>query len=382
MLAIPRVKPLGWVDDEQLTAAQITQMDLNISLLDGALSTFVHAGSMQFTRTDLNVGTSTMTLISPVQQTNLIGAPANRQKLILIAGASSIALPEGALLHDGTTPPVAFDGLASLAGASVNSAPASDSSGTIFYGLSDGVVAKSSDGLATVTAVTITGLTTGADWVGFTETHYLAFESATNTLYTSVSLTGTWTAVATAFAQIHALITDGAGLWVLVGQQNGGAIHTMRSSDDGATWASSAPGTSPSGLGAAWSQAWGVFVIVDGNGKFWTSTDAVTWTITKTVAALDSALMATTWGQNSVAACGQAIACLANRGVDSLGKYANGIAYTLDLGATWYEAYIGDTSDLPFTNLISANGRFYAIDGSSLYQSGVLETPPTLFTGV
>ena len=37
-LLIPRVKPLGWVDDELLTAAQTTQMDLNISLLDGDVS--------------------------------------------------------------------------------------------------------------------------------------------------------------------------------------------------------------------------------------------------------------------------------------------------------------------------------------------------------
>jgi hypothetical protein len=37
-LAIPRVKPLGWALYEILTSAQITQMDLNISLLDAGLT--------------------------------------------------------------------------------------------------------------------------------------------------------------------------------------------------------------------------------------------------------------------------------------------------------------------------------------------------------
>lgn len=37
-MTFPRVKPLGWIDDELLTAAQATEMDLNISLLAGQVA--------------------------------------------------------------------------------------------------------------------------------------------------------------------------------------------------------------------------------------------------------------------------------------------------------------------------------------------------------
>jgi hypothetical protein len=388
MLAIPRVKPLGWVDDEQLTAAQITQMDLNISLLDGEFATVWHADVSRWGRTDLNVGTSSMTLLSAVQQVNGIGTAANRQKQILVAGSSPLtAPPEGALLNDGTVAPASLDAFAGLAGASLNSAPASDDLGTIFVGFDDGFVVKSTDGLAICTPVTVTGMTTGADWVGFTDNTYLVFERSTNKLYSAPSLiSGPWTATVTSFDIIRALVTDGAGLWVLVGHQVGGAIHVLRSTDDGATWDFSNPsgsGAPPTGLGAAWSQANGCFVMIDSNGRVWTSVDADTWTIVRTVALLAAATMATPWGQNAVAACGPVIACLANRGVNALGKYDNGIAYTLDLGATWNEVYFGSADvNAPLTNLISANGRLYAIDGEALYQSGVLESPPAVFTGV
>jgi hypothetical protein len=337
--------------------------------------------AFRFTRTDLGVGSSSLTRLSAVQQTGGIGAPVNRQKSILVSGASSGGLAQSALLNDGTNPPLALN---SLAGSALTSAPASDSFGVFFAGLSAGSAIKSPDGGSTSSAVTVTGASTQLSWVGCTASHYLAFERSTSKLYVSTALGGTWTSttLGTIADIVNDLITDGAGTWVLIVTGVGGATYALQSVDDGASWASVSIAGSANGAGGAWSADWQRFVVIDGLGKLWSSPDGATWTLVKTMAALASGTLVTGFGQNTVAACGPAIACVANRGANSLGKYAQGIAYTLDRGANWNEVYIGATTNKPITNLIAANGRLFAIDGSNLYQGGVLIAPPSLFTGV
>ncbi|HET7545487.1 MAG TPA: hypothetical protein VFK05_36720, partial [Polyangiaceae bacterium] len=336
----------------------------------------LHGALQQFIRTDL--GTTGLSLLSPIQQTIGIGAPGNRQKSVLVSGASSGgALFINALLNDGTVPPT---GTNTLAGDYPLSAPASDSTGTIFCGIHGGGVVKSVDGGVTPSSVTITGLTTGAQWVGCTASRFLAFERSTQKIYQAASLGGTWTAttLGSIADQITDLMTNGAGVWVMISVAIGGATYAHRSVNDGVTWSSVSISGSANGAGGAWSEELQRFVVLDGLGKLWTSPDGATWTLQKTVAAL----VGLPFGQNSVAAVGPAIACIANRGANALGKYAQGVAYTLDLGATWNESYFAATTNKPLTNLIAANGRLYATDGAALYQSGVLAAPPSLFTGV
>lgn len=336
--------------------------------------------AMKFTRTDLVVGTSTMTRLSAIQQTGGVGAPSLRQKSILVSGASSGGAMQDSLLNDGTVGPAAFS---SLAGAAAKSAPACDSNGLIFFGLVGGTtsIITSSDGGVTPTTQAVAGLIGGAYWVGATGSRYILFERGTQKIFSATSIAGAWTTVVTTFDTVVDMATDGAGTWVMFGQAVGGVTQTMRSTDDGATWGSLAGMIySATGVSGTWSDEWQAFIAIDGNGKLWASPTGVTWTLQKTMFALNGLI----FGQNALASCGCAIACIVNRPANSLGKNPRGIAFTLDHGATWNESYIGDatTANRSFSNILAANGRFYAIDGGSLYQSGVLAAPATIFTGV
>ncbi len=228
--------------------------------------------------------------------------------------------------------------------------------------------------------MTVTGSTTDINWVGFTTAHYLAFEASSHKLYIATALGGTWTnTTLTSLTAMSDLITDGAGNWVLVGNVSAAAV-TYYSTDDGATWTFGASLSNGSCSGC-YSAVDGKFYVLTALGLLYSSPTGVTWTLVKTMAFLTGA-NGVLLGQNGMVACGAVLACRVGRLVNSLGKYPNGIAYTLDRGANWNEVYFGAPTNKPLTNLISANGRIYAIDGAALYQSGVLESPPAVFTGV
>jgi hypothetical protein len=376
-LSIPRVKPLGWVDDELLVAAQLTQMDLNISLLDGQDGVdqllAYHAG-MRFTRTDLGVGSSSLNFLTAVQQTTAIGSPANRQQMILATGiATGIQF---SCMLDGTSP-----GHLVIAGGGATPicAPASDASGTIFWGASSALVKSSADTGTTISAVAVTGQTHNVLWTGCTTSHYLAMEDTSFKLYHATSLGGTWSSQ-TIPGFVTGMATNGTGTWVLF-CWNTSSSTILYSTDDGVTFTSAqVTGGLGSTVSGAWSPALQKFVALETlSGALWTSPDGITWTLRKTVAAL----VGIPFLAQSVAVCGSAIACIVNRGVNSLGKYPFGIAYTLDAGVSWNESYIASPFGTnPLTSLISANGRFYALDGVALYQSDILTAPPILYSGV
>lgn len=336
--------------------------------------------AMRFTRTDLATGTDRMFFLSAVQQTTAIGSPANRQKSILVAGQSSGNLARIALLNDGTSPPVAAS-YHTLAGAALSSVPASDNSGVIFAGITGAGVLKTPDAGTTPSSVTVTGLAANATWVGFTTSHYLVYEGSTRKLFVATALAGTWTntVLSASTTTINELVTDGAGAWLLLATEAGGTT-IFRSTDDGATWVNQASlGAGAALCGGAWSDDRGLFVVFTGAGLMYTSPTGVTWTLTKTVAALNVA-----FGQKTVAVCGIVLAVVTNRTVNSLGKYPYGVAYSLDFGTNWFESYIAgaDDSTLPIYSLLSANGRLYATDGISLYRSAIVDSPPVVFTGV
>ncbi|HEY5377308.1 MAG TPA: sialidase family protein [Polyangiaceae bacterium] len=385
-LPIPRVKPLGWVDDEVFLAAQATQLDLNISLLDGQNSVdeqlAAHAG-MQFTRTDLKSGTSILSKLTAIQQTTTVGAPANRQAMILASGTTTLPAPAFEMLNDGTSPSLCQNFGAGTGGVPL-SAPACDASGVFFYGGNGGNVYASFDGGASSVLQTVTGLSAPVTWVGATLAHYLVWELSTSRLYVSSALAGTWTNSVFAFSSPIDLATNGAGVYVMYGNASG-TPKIYRSTDDGVTWTLefNAPTSGVGGLCYSTTDQKFYLLVPDSltsQPKLYQSADGATWTLARTIAALQGANFG---GHHTVAAVGNVIACVANRAVNAINRHPYGVAYTLDAGATWFEEYFSDpTGGNPIAELIAANGRFYAIDSLALYQSGVLAAPPVLFTGV
>jgi hypothetical protein len=332
--------------------------------------------ALQFARTDF--GTTSFTKLTAVTPTTPIGAAANRPKSIFASGPSGGGLFLGMLLNDGTN----VSASSSLAGIAPPSAPAADANGVIFSAVSgSSIPVQTANGGASVSNVTVTGIANPAIWVGMTGTRYLVVESSTLKLHRATSLGGAWTNTTPGMTNYYDLATNGAGRCVIAGA-NAAVFKCLFSTDDGATWATSsttfagAAGT----VGMCYWDYYGVFVAVTSGGLVYTSGDGDTWTLQKTVASLSSL----TLGQNTVATCGPVLAVIANRAVNSQGKYPYGVAVTLDVGATWNDIYIGApaTSTDLISNLISANGRFYATDGKALYRSGLLVTPAAQYTGV
>jgi hypothetical protein len=160
-------------------------------------------------------------------------------------------------------------------------------------------------------------------------------------------------------------------LVILASNSGTGHVRAVYSTDAGATWAL---GIDFGAVAAniTFSEARGLFVAVTSAGELWSSPDGATWTLQKT--ATGFAIGGT---KNTLAACGFAIVSVSNRTTGSAVRNSIGVAYTLDLGATWYETYFGDMTNSfgPLVFITSANGRLYAIDGARAYVSGLLEVP-------
>lgn len=262
------------------------------------------------------------------------------------------------------------------------SAISTDPFGVAFGGLLGVATCKSVTPGGTVTTFT-PGNTTQVDAAHFGAGHYII---AATSIYYASALAGPWTTVAFGSAgdTVQEIADNGdlaAGVvpTVLVATQTksfNGHHVAFYSTDDGASW------TSGHDFGAAilsltWSPAWGLFVIIDTtNAGFWTSPDGAAWTKQKTIGRSGFA-----GGTQKLAACGQCVAHVINRTTVD-GVQAQGIAYTLDLGANWQEVYFGKIlTAQPIRRLITANGRFVACDDYNLYVSGLLESPPALYQG-
>jgi hypothetical protein len=136
------------------------------------------------------------------------------------------------------------------------------------------------------------------------------------------------------------------------------------STDAGVSW--SVVQTLSGGGRVTYNSTLGVFVAVDTNGFTYTSPTGTTWTVTGS---------AGTTGNNfrigSLVSAGPAIITTAGGAFWGGGDKQQGIAYSLDLGATWNYWFLDITS----VQLIAANQRVYAYSGHRLWISGPLGAP-------
>lgn len=184
----------------------------------------------------------------------------------------------------------------------------------------------------------------------------------------SGSVAGSYTNVFTgSFASGVEFADDGDTKVVLI-VDTGVGWHVLSSTNAGATWADvfTLP-ASPDGL--CYSPANGVFVLSVSGGVVYTSSDGVTWNATGLIP-----LQSGYAGRGTLAACGFAIAKLYMRPLGGI-RYENGVYYSFDGGVNWTKWTFAEPSaaSIPLLQIISANGRFYAIDKNTIYVSGCLE---------
>jgi hypothetical protein len=250
-----------------------------------------------------------------------------------------------------------------------------DDVGTMFGGLATSVCKSSTDGGQTYGTFT-PGLIVSLEAVYYTGTNYVVAAGGSST--TATALGGSWSAPSLYLSnstaiQIVGNRTNGAAataIVILVFSNTTGHRIAYQSTNNGTTWTLGQDfGAAPANI--TYSQAWGLWVVLNTNGELWTSSDGFSWTKRNTAASLNIVPL---FGRS--AAIGFAITAIVLR--TSGGGFNNqiGIAYTFDLGATWYESYFGDLSGAStLHNIIVANGRLYACDDTKVYISGVLETP-------
>ncbi len=388
MLPIPRVKPLGWIDDELLTAAQITQMDLNISLLDGQLSTdelaTSHATLQSWRYTDLvpltadvNHVISICGMLPVIGYTDLnddrprsiaatatvsAGSPANAasfarsyegsqwEEVFQYQISPAIALPIGiAAGAAGQLVIIKATGPAYNYSSDQGSTWAQTSSGSAnnlraFYAAGHWYMAKSSGSVGVGTSIST--FTTG-----------------------SVALPG----AASALAGPVSFATDGATV-VVCGKGAASADSTVWvSTDNGVTWTTSISLYRDANV--AYSKYFGKFVIVDTGGSIFTSVSGAptTWVTTGTNASPANDF--DFGSQDALACAGPAIVhsvTTPTAWISGSGDPGSGIAYSLDLGATWNYSIFGLAEKI---RVVEINRRIYAYDTRHIWASGPLAPP-------
>lgn len=320
----------------------------------------------------------------PAGAASAIGIPATVQRLIAQVGnyTSGSGHSEMSVLADMPNEIWAASdtGFAPFSCVASDSAdPFGGAQGSVVFGcVAGGTTCKySTNGGNSWTTFTPTGIGSTATAVFATpnSAHYLLSDRS-GSILSATSLVSTWASHTYGLGG-DGIVSFAAGNGVICGinYKTFGSSSSDRqivySNDDGVTWAAGQTFASLA-ISLTFSVERGVFVVIDGNGGLWTSVTGVTFTLQKTSSALATGIAP---GAAQLACEGPAIAHIVNRSVGATPYHMKGIAYTLDLGATWYETYFATYSTsaaFPLGQLIAANGRFYASDPHNLYRSGPL----------
>lgn len=351
------------------------------AILFDAMAVQTHAALTSWSTFVTASGAVTQQFILPIAHPAMPAAPVGTmQKGLLIAGAAAttgfttLTLAPGLLgLQQATPAAVGFQCLAVDFSVIFGEITGGGGGGDLIYSTNWGgswTAATSVGNAGTITAV---HKAPGG--------HYLA--AYDGNVYRATALSGTWAHTVVHSHDTAINFVDNGSTVVMLANFNGAPeIHAWYSLDDGVTWTSATNfGASTANASITYSKALGLFVVVNGNGELWTSADGISWTKIKTAAGLNPQLPC---GPNTLAAIGSAICAVIEFG-PLTGNYLRGIAYTCDLGASWYFAYFGQTTNsLNKIQMIrTINGRLFAIDQYNVFVSGQLETRDApLYTGV
>lgn len=173
------------------------------------------------------------------------------------------------------------------------------------------------------------------------------------------------------FTGVPEFADDGVGTICLVANATGGTAPTYPSvyvsTNLGATWTKVFDLTGAVLANLKYSPLLGLFVTWDNTGSVSTSPDGVNWTRGTTVTGSSTAGLAT--GARTFAIVGSAIVKAFNAFFG--GGEITGVAYSFDLGASWYVHAFGSSS-LVIKQIRAANNRIYATDGFGLWVSEIL----------
>lgn len=166
---------------------------------------------------------------------------------------------------------------------------------------------------------------------------------------------------------------DKIGTICLISNATGGSAPTYpsvyTSTDLGTTWTKTLDLTGSLHGNLHYDSVRGLFVTWDDTGSVSTSADGLTWVRGTATTGSASAGMVT--GAHTFAIVGAAIAklWLVNTGSD----FAQGVAYSFDLGASWY-IYIFGSDTVQLTQLRAGNNRLHALDPFRIWQSAPIAT--------
>lgn len=236
----------------------------------------------------------------------------------------------------------------------------------------------------------------GSTWAATTSTfdtilcyHYIA-NGATNLYIKATSNGGAWVYTggpnaaspvfgnfpgASGIAQGNTTIADnGSGTMIACAQVNLQTFSSLfKSTDYGATW-TNVQNFSGTVVGdVVYNKAQGVFVCVtnDTLGSVSTSTDGTGWSLRFASATPANGFK---FGRGTLASAGHAIVKLWSK---SLGGAFNeeGVAYSLDLGASWNFAPFGSPTSNVIQSISGFNGRIYAAGLNNVWVSGPMTAP-------
>lgn len=171
------------------------------------------------------------------------------------------------------------------------------------------------------------------------------------------------------FSGVPEFADNDANTVCLVGVPSGGVTYpsVYATTDLGVTWTKVFDLTGATAANLKYDTSRGLFVTWDDTGAVSTSPNGTVWT--RGTALTGSPSRGVVIGPRTFAIAGNVIAKLWLESVG--GQNMQGIAYSFDLGVSWFVWAFG-TNSTPLTQLRAANNRLYAIDGFNLWTSGVL----------
>lgn len=162
-------------------------------------------------------------------------------------------------------------------------------------------------------------------------------------------------------------MADNGSIVMLACVDDAGAVAVYRSTNGGSTWSLSLTGAGTD-CNLVYSDYYGLFFFWDSSGSLRTSSDGAAWTVIRSNLTPANGFLA---GRGTLAAVGAALVKSTSTGSSA------GIAFSFDMGSTWFYHYIDGGDVGGAFALRSINNRLYAIDsaGLRLYRSGQLGAP-------